>query len=106
MASLSITPAAPTAKVSACRFDLSAVESNDSTTYNINNFPTEDAVSYRIVCSLAGQDDLVSHEFSTSSADLHTWPNVVFPAAGNWAIALVDQRDDSETVLDASFTVA
>lgn len=95
---ITITPASGDviATVSACRVDVTGANDNDPTTYDVNAIPTEDPIPFRLVATLAGQDDLVSHEFNVSADGEHTWDNIIFPEDGTWSLKLVDQRDDSD----------
>lgn len=53
--------------------------------------------------SLAGQDTLTSVRFAGD----FTWDNVIFPAAGTWAAALLKDSDDSTvTTLSGGIVVA
>lgn len=79
----------------ATRITVTGASTNDPATYDVDDIPTEESIPYRIVASKTGQDDLVSHEFVVSSAGLHTWDNVMFPASGAWTVKVIDQRDDS-----------
>lgn len=101
---LAITPESGdvVAVVSACRIEVTGAEANDSSTYDEDTIPTEEAIPYRLVASLDGQDDLVSHEFVVSAAGKHQWDNLIFPVDGTWTVDLVDQRDDS---VDATLSV-
>lgn len=101
---IAITPASGSvvAVVSACRVDVTGAVANDPSTFDADNVPTEDPIRYRLVATKAGQDDLVSHEFTVSSAGKHTWDNVIFPDDGTWSIALINQDDDSS---DATLSV-
>ena len=62
-------------------------------------------VRQRIKAELDGEDTLVSHEFEPNSDGLHSWFNVMFPAAGSWTMTLYATSDDSE-LATASVTVA
>lgn len=97
VAAIAITPASGDVRavISACRVDVTGLEPNDPATYNVDNIPTEDEVRYRLIATLTGQDDLVSHDFAASAGLTHTWDNIIFPADGGWTLDLVDQRDDS-----------
>lgn len=94
---IAIVPASGSvvAVVSACRISASGLSTNDPSTYDVDDVPTEVPLTYRFVASKSGQDDLVSHEFQASHAGLHVWDNVIFPDDGTWTLDLVDQSDDS-----------
>jgi hypothetical protein len=83
------------AKISACRIEVTGASSNDPTTFDDDFTPAEEAIPYRLIGSLTGEDNLVSHEFVVSQAGKHQWDNLIFPVDGDWTIDLVDQRDDS-----------
>jgi hypothetical protein len=98
-ATIAIVPASGSviSVVSACRITVSGASTNDPTTYDPADIPTEEAFTYRLVGSLAGQQDLVSVEFQVGSTGSWVWDNVIFPAAGVWTLDLVDQSDDGVT---------
>lgn len=83
------------AVVSACRVDVTGANDNDPTTFVGTNIPSMDPIPFRLVASLAGTDNLISHEFNVSADGEHTWDNVIFPVDGAWSVDLIDQRDDS-----------
>lgn len=64
----------------------------------------DETVRQRIKAEAAGEATLVSHEFQPSNDGLHTWFNVMFPAAGTWTLTLYATEDDS-TLATASVTV-
>lgn len=97
MATIDIVPASGdiVAVVTAAHVTVSEAEDTDSTTYDTDELPREESIPYRLVASLAGVDDLVSHEFVVSADGDHQWDNLIFPTDGAWTLDLVDQRDDS-----------
>lgn len=101
---ITITPESGSviATVSACRINVTGASSNDASTYNVSDVPTEDPIPYRLVALKSGIDSLVSHEFNVSQDGKHQWDDVIFPDDGTWTVRLVDQRDDS---IDATLSV-
>lgn len=91
--------------LTAAKITCSDEPSNDSASFDASEYPTEPAIVYKFVASLAGQDDLVSNTFSTNPSGTAEWPSVLFPAAGTWSVALKDTSDDS-TVTSISVVVA
>lgn len=83
------------AVVTATHITVTGGEDTDSTTYDEDLIPTEEAIPYRLVASLTGTDDLVSHEFVVSADGDHQWDGLIFPTDGAWTLDLIDQRDDS-----------
>ena len=107
MATITIVPASGSviATVSACRISVSEADDNDASTFDAEAIPSMDPIPYRLVASKSGLDPLVSHEFTVSADGDHVWDNVIFPDDGTWAVALVDQRDDStETSINVTVT--
>lgn len=104
VAAIAIVPASGDVIVreSACRVEVTGASDTDPTTYDTDELPREETIPYRLVASLAGQDDLISHEFNVSADGNHQWDNLIFPEDGTWTIDLVDQRDDS---VDATLSV-
>lgn len=66
-----------------------------STGYDPDIYPSSPAVLYYFKASKSGSDDLISEIFATNDDGTHTWPSVIFPAAGSWTVDLVDSADDS-----------
>ena len=83
----------------------SAVANNDTTAYSSTIYPTEPEIEYYFKFSLAGEDDLKSHLFSTNSLSVAQWDGVILPAAGTWTLDICDASDDSVTAT-ASISVA
>lgn len=107
MATLTIAPTSGniTHVTSACRVSVASAANNDEAAYDVNDVPTEPELRYYFLASLAGQDDLKSHEFSTNPDGSAVWNGVIFPAAGTWTLYIKDASDDS-TVTSTSVTVA
>jgi hypothetical protein len=89
---LAITPASGSieAKKTACRINVTGAPSNRPPNLTGGQF------TYTIRARKTGSDDLTSHVFAPSSDGLHTWDNVIFPAAGTWTVTLRDTSDDSQ----------
>lgn len=102
MATLAITPASGsiTAKVSACRIDVTGAEDNRTPDNTGGAF-----AYYLLIDSPAGTDDGKSYAFNVSADGTHTFNNYVFPAAGSYTVRLRDAADDSD-VTTLSVTVA
>jgi hypothetical protein len=103
-AAISIVPASGsvTNKISACRISVSGAEDTDISTYNTGTLPREVSFRYRLVASAAGEQDLVSPDFTVSPDGAWVWDNVIFPEAGSWTVDLVDQGSDD---VDATLAV-
>lgn len=98
MATVTIVPEDDViAKVTACRIAVEEADDTDSSTYDTNDIPREEAIPMRFVASHddGDHDDLVSHAFVASADGDHVWDNVIFPVDGAWTVTLIDQRDDS-----------
>lgn len=104
MTSIAITPASGSVIhiTSACRIDVDAAPDLDASTYDVDDVPTEVSFVYKLVATLAGQRDLVSSTFTPNSEGKWTWDNLIFPAAGTWAVNLINTADD---LSDASLSV-
>lgn len=105
MASIACVPAAPVAASSFCRVTVSAADANDASTFNANNYPTEDEMRYYLTFELASAIQGKSYVFNVSADGDHVFNNYVFPEAGSWTIRLNDASDDS-SVATASVTVS
>jgi hypothetical protein len=106
-AALAISPTSGniTAKLTACNISCSDEPNNDDGNYDADSYPTEPQIVYHFKLSTSGQDDLVSNPFSTNPDGAAEWPSVLFPAAGTWTLALIDESDDS-TITSTSVTVS
>lgn len=104
-AAVSITPAAPVSKVSACRIDVTGADLNDATAYNAGTIPTEPELRYYLRLRKAGVDDLKSETFAPSTDGKHSWYTVTIPASGTWTLTLRKASDDSQ-VATASVVVS
>lgn len=90
MAAVAITPESGsiTAKMTACRIDVTGAEDNDSTTFDADESPSMDPIIYYLKATCAAQSDLDSVRFTPSSDGKWTWDNLIFPAAGTWQVSL------------------
>ena len=93
MAAVTVSPTSGTAVKTVFKVTATATPANTSTGYNTANYPASPQVTYRFRARLAGQSDLFSEVFSTGGDQAHTWPNVIFPAAGSWTVTLRDSAD-------------
>lgn len=93
MASIAITPASGsiTAKVSACRIDITGAEDNRPPDNTGGAFGY-----YLLIDAPAGVDDGKSYGFNVSSDGKHTFNNYVFPAAGSYTVRLRDAVGDGD----------
>lgn len=89
-AAVAITPASGsiTAKMTACRVNVTGAEDNDAATFNASNSPSEDAIVYYLKATAAAQLDLNSPRFTPSSDGKYEWNSLIFPAAGTWHLTL------------------
>ncbi len=83
------------AKLDGVNLTATGLDANDDTAYDDEFYPTSPALVYRIRCRMTGEDDLLSQRFSPNGGT-HTWPAVIFPAAGTWTCTVRDTSDDSE----------
>lgn len=105
-AALAITPASGsiTAKVSACRVDVSGADGNDLTAYDANAYPTAPEIRYYITAEESSTEYGRSHVFAPNGG-AHQWDNYIFPHAGSWTMHLRKVSDDS-SVANLAVTVA
>jgi hypothetical protein len=89
---ITITPAEPRATLDACL--ISVADAPDRRT------PDETGGTFEYLFEATAPEwdgkPLRSHVFNVSDDGDHEWPNLIFPVAGTWTIALVDTSDDSQ----------
>lgn len=76
---------------------VTGIPANDSTDYDVNRYPTERALAYRLLFDAPGspiQYDMTSQPFSPNAAGAYSHLPLTFPVAGDWGITLVDQDDN------------
>ena len=95
-ASVTCSPASPTAVLTACNITVTGADANDLTAYDEDATPTSPPFKYYILADAPSGDDLRSHEFNVSADGGHVWMNVIFPVAGSWTLRLRDASDDSD----------
>lgn len=94
MAAIAVSPTSGTAVKTVFNVNVTATAANTSVGYNASNYPASPQVTYRVRCRATGQPDLFSEFFSTGGDQAHTWPSVIFPAAGSWTVTLRDSADN------------
>jgi hypothetical protein len=104
MATVTCTPAAPIAVVSACRIDVADADANDASNWDPDEYPSMPQLTYYLEATASGEDALRSHVFAPNGG-AHQWNNLIFPAAGSWTVALRDASDDS-SVASVGVTVS
>lgn len=102
MAAVACSPTSPHAVDDVCMISCSAVDSNDDGSYDVDLYPASPAIVYHFRARKSGSDDLVSHQF-TPNGGAHVWQDVIFPAAGSWALTLRDVADSQ--IASATITV-
>ena len=108
MATITLKPASGsiTAKKTVVRVNVSGADTNDASTWDPGNTPTEDVYSYYLLFDApAGTDDKKSYLFNVSADGDHEFNNFMFDAAGTWTVRLRDASNDSD-VTTASVVVA
>jgi hypothetical protein len=105
MASLTCTPAAPTAVTDFCRVDILDAPENTLTGYNASQYPSSPEVRYYVTFTEGGVEYGRTPVFSTSSEGKWQFNNYLFPHAGSWTLTLADESDDS-TVATLAVTVS
>ena len=107
MASLTLVPASGsiTAKRTFVRVTVSGADDNDASSYDVDNYPTEDEKRYYLLFDApSGTDDKRSYEFNVSADGDHVFNNFMFDVDGTWTVRLRDASDDSD-VTTASVVV-
>lgn len=87
------TPASPVAKSSVAMISCTGQDENTLTGYDATKYPASPAVVCHFRARKSGSDDLISPQFSASSAGTFVWQDVVFPSAGSWAVTLRNAAD-------------
>lgn len=103
-AAVACYPASPVHLKDSCVLSCTEEPSNDDAAFDNTKYPASPQIVYRFRLSKAGEDDLVSEEFSTNAGGEHEWPGILFPVAGTWKLDLEDTSDDS-VVDTANITV-
>lgn len=104
MATLTLVPASGsiTAKETVVRVTVAGADANDASTYDVDNYPTEDAMEYYLLFDApSGTDDKRSYTFNVSADGEHVFNNFIFDAAGSWTVRLRDASDDSDVATSA-----
>lgn len=78
------------------RVNVTGASSNDSSTYNASNYPSETAFSYFIRFRKSGVDDKKSYVFNVATGGTHEFNNFVFDAAGTWTVTLRNAATDAQ----------
>jgi hypothetical protein len=95
-AAVAVTPASPTAKVDACRIDITGASTNrvDHTEFRYYIAMVKSAVEY-------GR----SYVFNVSYDGKHQLFTYIFPSAGTWDVLLCDAANDSQIAAASGVTV-
>jgi hypothetical protein len=101
MAAIACVPAAPVAKVSACKVTVTATDENTITGYDPAKYPSSPEMRYYLAFLLGGVEHGRSYVFSTNSDGEHEFNSFIFEAAGSWTIKLADASDDSQVATQA-----
>lgn len=108
MATITLTPASGsiiTAKT-AVRVNVTDADSNDSSAYDDEEYPTSPEIRYYLLFDApSGTDDKRSYEFTPNSDGDHEFNNFIFDVAGSWTVRLRKSADDSD-VATAAVTVS
>jgi hypothetical protein len=100
---IACTPAAPVAKKSACRIDLTGMTTNDITAYDNSIYPSSPAVTYYLTFEVGGAVEGKSYVF-TPNGGKHTFDNYIFPSAGSYTVRL--SKADGTSVATQAVTVS
>jgi hypothetical protein len=99
MATLTLTPASGsiTAKRTVVRVNIAGASTNDTTTYDALDVPTEVPFSYYLLFDApAGTDDKKSYIFNVSADGDHEFNNFIFDAAGSWTVRFRNAATDGD----------
>lgn len=94
-ASLTCTPAAPTAVTDVCRVDVDDAPENTLTGYDAGVYPSSPEVRYYVTFTESGTEYGRTPVFSTNSDGQWQFNSYIFPHAGSWTLTLTDSYDDS-----------
>lgn len=87
------------------RVNVTGASTNDSSTFNSSNHPSETPYSYIIRFRKSGVDDKVSYVFNVASDGTHEFNNFIFDASGTWTVTLRNAATDAQ-VATASVVVS
>jgi len=101
MAAIACVPAAPTAKVSACRITVTAADENDVSAFDVDAYPTSPENRYYLAFLLGGVERGRSYVFSTDSDGKHEFNSFIFEEDGSWTIKLANAATDAQVTTQA-----
>jgi hypothetical protein len=102
---IAITPAAPTAIVSACRVNVTGADVSDEASFDPAIYPTSPEIRYYLSFEKAGADTGKSQVFSPAHDGTFEFNSYIFPEAGSWTVHLRKASDDS-SVANLAVTVS
>lgn len=102
---VTVTPAAPLAVESVCKFDIAGLSLNDATTFNATKSPSMDEIRYYITFEKGGAELGRSPVFACNHDGEWQFNNYVFPSAGSWSVK-VKKASDNSTVKTQAVTVS
>ncbi len=100
-----VTPDAPVAASSVCKFDIAGLDLNDLTAYDAGATPTAPEVRYYLTFELASVEMGRSPIFACDADGEWQFNNYMFPEAGSWTVEVRLVSDDS-SVKSQSVTVS
>lgn len=102
VAAIVVSPASGSiiSKKTAVNVSVTGAASNTATGYDSAKYPASPQVAYYFKAALAGQDSLKSYPLAVDSAGAHTFPSVIFPAAGSWTVTINRVSDDGVAATD------
>jgi hypothetical protein len=95
MAAIACVPTTATKEQTCVRIDATALDVNDSSTYDANTYPTETPYTYYIEAVGTGGTTLRSEEFGGPAFSVQGW---MFDKDATYTVSLRDASDDSEVV--------
>jgi len=105
-AAITVTPAAPRAKIDFCRFDIAGTEPNDVSEFNAAIYPTEPEHRFVLTMVVGGEEVGRSQVFGTTPVGAFQFNGYCFPEAGTYTVQLYDVTDpQNEIAISAAATV-
>lgn len=106
MTAVAVTPASPTATVSACVIAVTGATQNDDTAYDANLYPASPEIRYYLTVEENSVEKGRSYVFSVNEDGNHDFMNYVVPDSGTYVVHLRKVSDDSSVANSGSVTVS
>jgi hypothetical protein len=106
-ATVTVIPAAPTAKKDFCTFAIEGTEPNDVSEFNAAIYPTEPEHRFVLTMVVDAEEVGRSQVFGTTPDGAFEFNGYMFPVAGTYTVQLYDVTDpENEIAIETALTVA